>query len=293
MIRYTLPGMTEFTDLLTFFIQVRAAHPDMFYEDVEIDSVYGGFLGSRLCGGRSSAGEQYDVGQIAALIARYNEAGVACNATFSNQFATAQTLENSEYDDAVLAALANGSGNGVIVYSDELADAIRAKYPQLRLIASTTKTLDTAQKIAEALERYDRAVLDYNHTTDAELIARVAQPGRLEAMVNEYCTPGCPYRHEHYAEISRAQLAGEQSSFACKHDPSPQAYGFLQGLIEGDVFLKNADVRKMHDEFGIEHFKIVGRGLERYDIVDSLLYYLVQLDCWYEIRDFLVRHDYL
>ena len=293
MIRYTLPGMTEFTDILTFFIQVNAAHPDMFFDDIEIESVYGGFLGSKLCGGRSSAGKTYDVEQVAALIRRYNEAGIGCNATFSNQFATAETLHESTYDQAILEALAQDGRNGAIVYSDELADAMREQYPGLLLIASTTKGIASKPQFEEALKRYGRVVVDYNHTRDEELFSLLEDTSCVELMVNEYCTPNCPFRDEHYAEISRAQLDGEQSSFTCRHAPSPQAYGFLQGLIEGDVFLKNAEVRALHDAWGISQFKIVGRGLERYDIVDSLLYYLVQPDCWYEIRDFLIHHDYL
>lgn len=297
MLNYTLPGMIEHNDLLSFFIEINAAHSDMFFDDVCLASVYGGFRGSKLCGGRTNGGAAYKVEQVTALIERYNEVDVACNATFSNMFATAQTLEESAFDLAICETLEAGarSGvpNGAILYSDELAEELRERFSHITLIASTTKGLSSAEQVEEACERYDRVVLDYNRTHDEAFIGALSSPEKIEVMVNEYCTPGCPFREEHYRQVSLAQLEGNACSFQCRHEPGPQAYGFLQGLIEGDVFLKNADARDLHENYGIEHFKIVGRGLERYDIVDSLLYYLVQPDCWYEIRDFLVHHDYL
>ena len=40
-------------------------------------------------------------------------------------------------------------------------------------------------------------------------------------------------------------------------------------------------------------FKIVGRGLSRYDVIDSYLYYLVKPEHWYEVRDYLIHRSYL
>lgn len=292
MIRMTLPGLTEFADINLLFIEVARARPDMFYEDIRIDSVYGGFPGSMLAGGRNNVGERLNIDSVAARIARYNDLGVGCNATFSNQLASPQTLEGSPYDQALLEVLAAGEGNGVILYSDELAEAVRARYPRLAIIASTTKSLTEKAAVDAACGLYDRVVLEYNLTHDEEFISRAAHPEKLEVMVNEYCTLGCPYRDAHYRAVSQAQLRGVEADFPCRHEPAPQAFGFLQGLVEGDVFLKNADIRRYRDEYGVGTFKIVGRGLARYDIVDSYLYYLVRPECWYEFRDFMIHHDF-
>lgn len=292
MIKYTIPGMTEFADICLLFASLDQSKPDMFFEDVEVESVYGGFPGSRMCGGRNSLGTQMSAEQISAVVSRYNAAGVGCNVTFTNQHATVEDLSLSLYDRAILDALAAGEGNGVIVYQDSLACWIREHYPNLTLVASTTKELSTVEETCALSSLYDRAVLNYNLTHDMHALASATEPGFLEVMVNEYCTLGCPYRKAHYADVSLCQYEGRQSCFKCMHDPAPQAYGFMQGLVDGDVFLKNGQVRGLAAK-GYEHFKIVGRGLERYDLVDALLYYLTQPDCWYEIRDFLIHRNYL
>lgn len=293
MICYTIPGMTESSDICLLFCGLWRKQPDMFFPDVAIESVYGGFPGSRICGGRNNIGPQMDAARVAEMVARYNELGIGCNATFTSQHASCAELAASGYDRMLLQTLADGRGNGAILWSDELADALRRDFPNLVLVASTTKELPSVEETEGLLGRYDRAVLEYNLVHDQEALGRITRPDGLEVMVNEYCTLHCPWRREHYADVSRCQHEGKASSFACRHEPAPQAFGFMQGLADGGVFLKNADVRALAAGHGIGHFKIVGRGLERYDVVDALLYYLVQPDCWYEIRDFLIRHGYL
>lgn len=292
MIAYTLPGLLEFDDINMFFIEFSCRNPDTVLDDVAIASVYGGFPGSRLCGGRNNPGTPLPLDSIARQIARYNELNVACNATFSNQFATPKMVMEDGYERQLLRILGRYVANGVIAYSDDFAEAVRDEFPTLRLIASTTKGLTTVEDIKETLFLYDRLVLDYNLTKNEDFIADLAQPEKIEIMVNEYCTLNCPFRAEHYKEISHAQLLGVQAEFPCRHDPAPQAFGFLQGLINGDVFLRNEDIRRYTSAYGIESFKIVGRGLTRFDIVDSYLYYLMQPDCWNDILGFLTCHGY-
>lgn len=292
MIKYTIPGMTEFADICLLFASLSRSKPDMFFEDIAVESVYGGFPGSRMCGGRNNLGAQMPAEQVTSIVERYNNAGVGCNVTFTNQHATVEDLSLGLYDRMILDALAAGENNGVVVYQDCLARWIREHYPALKLIASATKELLTVAETCALSSLYDRAVLNYNLTHDDDALASAAEPSFLEVMVNEYCTLGCPYRKAHYADVSLCQYEGRQSRFKCMHDPAPQAYGFMQGLADGDVFLKNRQVRELAAK-GCEHFKIVGRGLERYDLVDALLYYLVQPDCWYEVRDFLIHHNYL
>lgn len=119
-------------------------------------------------------------------------------------------------------------------------------------------------------------VLNYNLTHDEQAISSIDHPEKLEVMANEYCTLGCPYRTEHYRATSESQIKGVPCAFECKHKPAPQAWGFLNGLIEGDVFLKNDQIRHYANDLGVGSFKIVGRGLSRYDVIDSYLYYLVK-----------------
>lgn len=317
MIKITLPGMTEFPDLNGLFLSFYRDAREMFFDDVELDSVYGGFPGSSWCGGRGSHGAPLPLDEVRRLVGRYNELGLACNVTFSNQFVDEEMIATDQYSRAILALLAktdqevsrphsgsehgggtsgemaDGVSNGVILYSEELFKYMKDRFPELICLSSTTKGLVAVEDINAELERFDRVVLDYNLTKKESVIQKLDRLENLEVMVNEYCSLGCPYRKSHYEQASLDQISGTPSRFECRHRPEPQAYGFLAGLLEGEVFLRNADIRRYAVDYGIEHFKIVGRGLARYDIVDSYLYYLIKPEYWYEIRDYLIHRSYL
>lgn len=314
--KMTLPGMTEHPDLNFLFLKFYRDARDIFFDDVELESVYGGFPGSKLCGGRNSFGARMPLDEIERLVDRYNTLGAACNVTFTNQFADDELIGSDGYGRAIMDLFARlgeqstgtrapslgpeadvcqeeGVKNGIILYTGALENYVKAHYAGLTLISSTTKGLDTASAVNADLERLDRVVLNYNLTKSPSFIREIGERDRLEVMVNEYCSLACPYREEHYAQTSRDQMQGKPSGFICRHEPESQSFGFLAGLVEGAVFLKNAEIRCYVEDYGIQHFKIVGRGLARYDVIDSYLYYLIKPEHWYEVRDYLIHHSYL
>jgi len=293
MIDVTLPGLTEFTEINLLFAGFYQDARDIFYEDVKIDSVYGGFAGSRLCGGRNNFGTAQPIASIRKTIEQFNDKGIGCNATFSNQLIDSRTIEEDMYSREILGVLSEGSNNGVIIYSDELDEFIEEHHPGLLRISSTTKEIVDWGSIEKELKKFDRVVLNYNLTKKERVIRSLQGGERLEIMVNEYCTLGCRYRKEHYLNISAGQLGRDSKVFHCRHSDAPQAANFLFGLLEGDVFLRNEEIRRYVHEFGINHFKVVGRGLARYDVIDSYLYYLIKPLYWHEVKDYLIRRQYL
>ena len=300
MVSYTLPGMTEFPELNLLFLSFYRDARDIFFDDVAIESVYGGFPGSALCGGRNNVGEPFRAADIEKCFARYRDLGAACNVTFTNQVATADAIEGDAYGALILDALDAQSrsseacpSNGVILFTKAMSDFVRDRYPNLRRISSTTKQLQSIEATNKEIDGFDRVVLNYNFTHDEQAISAIEHPEKLEVMANEYCTLGCPYRAEHYRATSESQIEGVPCTFACRHKPAPQAWGFLNGLIEGDVFLRNEQIRHYANDLGVGSFKIVGRGLSRYDVIDSYLYYLVKTEHWYEVRDYLIHRSYL
>ncbi|MDO4290006.1 MAG: hypothetical protein Q4C41_02095 [Eggerthellaceae bacterium] len=298
MVSYTLPGMTEFSELNLLFLSFYRDARDIFFDDVEIESVYGGFPGSPLCGGRNNIGDPVWLSDVEKCLARYRDLGTACNVTFTNQFATADVIECDTYGQGILDMLDTVSpepnlANGVILFSDAMNDFVRSAHPRLRRISSTTKQLESIEATNREINAFDRVVLNYNFTHDEQAISAIDHREKLEVMVNEYCTLGCPFRLDHYRATSECQLKGVPCDFRCRHKPAPQVWGFLNGLIEGDVFLKNDQVRHYANDLGVGSFKIVGRGLSRYDVIDSYLYYLIKPEHWYEVRDYLIHRDYL
>ncbi len=297
--KMTIPGFIEFSELNLFFVKLQSRAREVFRDGVCIESVYGGVPGSKFCGGRGTVGKSWLGGDVVSLIEEYNGYGVGCNVTYTNQFIDKAALEQSTFSMGLLDALNQLSSskavNGVIIYADVLNAYLRENLPALRRILSTTREIVAEDQIRSALAEYDRVVVSYNLTREESLLKSLSSAGGLEVMVNEYCTPGCPNRNRHYRQISIDQIRGVQSPFACAFADMmpPQAHGFLSGLIDGDVFLRNEEVRRYHDHLGIDSFKIVGRGLALYDVIDSYLYYLIKPEYWNEVRDSLVHSDIL
>lgn len=293
MLRYTIPGMTEFSEIILLMLSFQRDAPELFYDDVKIESVYGGFPSSSFCGGRCSTGLAMPLSDVEAMVNCYNDLGVDCNVTFSNQLLDETAINGDEYSRQILRLLDNDAGNGVILYSEALDTYVRSEHPSLKRISSTTKCLKDTSVIQKELARFDRVVLDNDIAHNPDALSVLRDRDKLEVMVNEYCVLGCPHREEHYRVISENQLVGSADSFVCRQKATPQAFGFCSGMMDGKGFFHIHDVSELSRRFSIHHFKIVGRGLDRYDLIDSILYYLIRPEHWYSVRDYLVHRGYL
>lgn len=92
-------------------------------------------------------------------------------------------------------------------------------------------------------------------------------------MVNKFCHKGCPHRQEHYMRDSQDQLDGVMRPFSCTQPPTT---AFFDHEPNHPVILTCDDVRAMHDEYGISHFKIVGRGTSFQTVLEAYVYYLAK-----------------
>ena len=132
--------------------------------------------------------------------------------------------------------------------------------------------LDPAELNRE-LGRYDLVVLNYNKNKDRAFLDAVERPERLEVMANELCNPGCPHRTEHYLHHSRDQLEGRVTEFRrC----NLAGHDFWREAPTSPTILSNDDVRALRDRYGVQRFKLVGRGVASAMNLESYLYYLVR-----------------
>lgn len=144
---------------------------------------------------------------VEAVIDRYNDLGIDCNVTFSNQLLDEAAISGDEYSRQILWLLDNGAGNGAILHSEALDAYVRSEHPSLKRISSTTKWPKDTTAIQKELARFDRVVLDNDIAHDPDALSALRDRDKLEVMVNEYCVLGCPHREEHYRAISENQLA--------------------------------------------------------------------------------------
>ena len=274
MLNYELPDFTGSLGLNLFFVRLLHERPGIAMPGVAVESLYGSFPNCLLNGGRTFVRERASAADIERTFCILEEYGVVPRLTFTNMHATPEMLRDP-YVDAIFSAAARHGGQ-VIAYADFVADYARERF-SMPTVLSTTREITDADELNRQLERYDYVVLNYNLNKRRDVIAAVKAPERLEVMVNEFCMPGCPRRAEHYAFNSARQFEGELAEFPCIAN-KPDF--FLHEPGHPTIFTSE-EAQEYHDELGIRHFKIVGRGVPFETQLESLVYYLVAPD-WRE-----------
>ncbi len=269
MIKYTLPDFTVGLGLNLFFIRLLETNPDYFAEGVHIDSVYGCFPGCIANGGRAFVRDRYSHAQMEETFGLLAEHGVTARLTLTNMLLEEHHLEDAYLNEML--ELARAFEAEVIVYADVLDAYVRNQYG-LRRVLSTTRALETPDEVNRATERYDYVVLNYNHHKDAEFLAALRDKSKVEVMVNEFCQRNCPHREEHYLHNSRDQMDATLNPFTCIASKGE----FFDHPSGHPVLFTDEEVRGLHDECGIEYFKIVGRGVPFETTLESLTYYLLK-----------------
>lgn len=279
-LNYTLPDFTVYLRMNLFFIQLLRTNPEMFIDGVRIDSVYGCFPGCVANGGRAYVGQRATQAQMHEAFAALNAEGVKARLTFTNMFVDDAMLHD-EYVCQILDVAAEHDVEA-IVYAEEMVAFLRENYA-FKLVLSTSREILDADRLNAALEAYDYVVLNYNLNKDYDLLSQVKHPEKLEVMVNELCTPGCPHRQRHYEHNSRDQLAQQNTPFrGC--DLSGVDYSHS---ADSPTIYTNEEIARLRREFGIQYFKIVGRGVSSAMVVDAYLYYLIRPEYYASVRRLL------
>lgn len=282
MIKYTLPDFTVGLGLNLFFISLLARRPGWFQDDVTIDSVYGCFPGCSMNGGRAYIRERTSVGKMDDTFSLLQEHGVKPRLTFTNMLAGQEHLRD-RYFNAILEVGAR-HGAEAIVHSDAVGDYIRENFG-MNLVLSTTRAIEKVDELNRMVDLYDFVVLNYNRHKDPAFLLSIEKPQKVEVMVNEFCQHGCPHRQEHYEHNSRDQLAGVMRPFECiakhadffDHDPGHP------------VIFTDKEVGDLSEIYGIECYKIVGRGVAFQTVLESYVYYLVKPNYRKDVKRLVLR----
>lgn len=282
MLKYTLPDFTAGLGLNLFFVRLARQLPDWMQPDVRIDSVYGCFPSCTMNGGRAFIRERYTPAQMEEAFSLLEENGVRPRLTFTNMLATVADLHDPYTRDIAEAAARHGGE--AIVYSDEVGDYLRKRFG-MRLVLSTTRAIEDIDELNAALARYDWVVLNYNKNKDRSFIGGVAAPERLEVMVNEFCVAGCPHRAAHYRHNSEDQKDGAMHPFECAANKAD----FFAHEPSHPVIFTDDEVRALHDECGVQYFKIVGRGVPFATVLEAYVYYLVRPEYREDVRRQVMR----
>ncbi len=271
MIQYSLPDFTWHLQFNLTLSRLMRTAPELFFDDIRINSVYGCFPGCIMNGGRFILGNRFSYDQMAETFDAIAEEGLVARLTFTNMLVRPEQFED-EYFNTILKA-AQGRNAEVIIYLDELDEYISSRY-HFKRILSTTRALSNADELNTMLSRYDMVVLDYNRNKDDEFLEKVSDPTRLEVMPNETCQPNCPLRQQHYIHNSQCQLDNMYRPFSCRKDHTIK--GFTVPPEDSPTLLRNEDVRRLYSTYGIFNYKIVGRSLSVKDNLNAYMYYLIR-----------------
>ena len=272
---YHLPGLFEFYELYRVFLPLFYEHREYFYDWCDIGSIYGAPADCLWGGGRAGFGEA-SPRDVLALMQEY---GISARLTFSNSLLREEHLSDRKCN-ALCRLFAEGGGvqNGVIVHSDLLLDYLKANYPQLSFISSTTKVLTNFRQLRQELERADfsTVVPDFRLNKAFDDLRALPQPlkDKTEFFCNECCSFGCRERRACYEAVSRKNL-GEPAEHICTAPGASAGYRFSSAM-ENPGFLSVGAIRNVYLPMGFSNFKLEGRGLGSAMLLEFLLYYLTK-----------------
>lgn len=288
---YHLPGLFEFYDFYKVFLPIFYSHRDWFYPWCDIASIYGAPKDCLWGGGRAGFGSA-DVDSVFALMKEFN---ISARLTFSNSLLKEEDLADKKCN-ALCARLEKSTGdkassassNGVIVHSDLLAEYLKAKYPKLYLVSSTTKVLTDFSDFEKELNRRDFAfvVPDFrlNKAFDKLSLLSQYQKNKVEFLCNECCWIKCQSRKECYENVSRRNLGQDIPEHRCTSPEGSRGYRFSLAK-ENPAFIGIEDIKNTYLPMGFSNFKIEGRGLGSALILEFILYYMTKSQYQLNLRE--------
>lgn len=282
---FNIPGFYDHLELNKFIIRLQIEHPEYFYEDVKIASVFGNF---HLCpwdGGRNFIyyNQQQTKEEVIQISSLYNSADIPLRLIFTNP-----TIEDTDvynrYCNMILKELHNGM-NEVCINSPILEKYIRENYPKYKIISSTTKRLSSPEKSLDELNKdYFQVCLDYDLNHNLEYLESIPKEQRhkVEFLSNAICKPNCLIRKKHYEYTGRAQKTWLRDKYdvyqGCNIKESithPSKLGKGNNLSLGDI--------DKYNKMGFKYFKLEGRTLPSSELFGCYLYYFIKPEAYFEV----------
>ena len=281
---YHLPGLFEFYELYRLFLPLFREHREYFYDWCEIGSIYGAPADCIWGGGRAGYGDQRPR-EVLALLREY---GISARLTFSNSLLREEHLTDRKCN-ALCAMLEESEvPGGVIVHSDLLLDYLKAHYPKLYFVSSTTKVLTGFDQLEAELNRkeFRYVVPDFrlNKAFGQLDTLSQAQKDKVEFLCNECCWTGCTDRKRCYENVSRKNLGEPCPEHECAAPDAAEGYRFSKAM-ENPSFIGVQDIQNTYLPMGFSNFKIEGRSLGSALVLEFLLYYLTKPEYQIHVRE--------
>lgn len=282
---FHLPGLFEFHSFYRVFLPLFREHREYFYDRCDIGSIYGAPADCIWGGGRVGFGDD-DPREVLRLMRDY---GISSRLTFSNSLLREEHLADRKCN-ALCALLADGGGveNGVIVHSELLLKHLKANYPELYLVSSTTKVLTDFRLLRQELDRDDFrfVVPDFrlNRAFDRLETLSSAEKAKVEFLCNECCSFSCGERRLCYENVSRKNLGEDCPDHTCSAAGGTRGYRFSEAM-RNPAFIGIGDIFRTYLPMGFSNFKIEGRSLGSALLLEFLLHYMTKPEYQLRVRE--------
>lgn len=281
MINFSLAGYYSNYVLNTMILALYKTNRSYFYDNIELESIYGTLPGLIWTGCRFIAPIP-EINPFSAEIYNLRDTfydfRIKMRHTFTNSELTQDML--SDYRGNSWLKACERQGNGVIVANDLMANYIRKNYPLYEIIWSTScgiRDIETVNKISEK----EMIVLDYTYNTNSKLLSKLKYPENVEILCAEYCIDNCPNRQQHYKVHNQMILNEEKNRHLKSFCPyyRQENDNFYEVLKKRNHILTHEQIEELYNTYGINHFKLNGRAVSELNYIEILMYYLIKPEC--------------
>lgn len=275
MINYHCPDFLYGFEIYKFLFKIQEEHPEVFYDNVKIKSIFGSFPTMTWMGGGYCLLPRTKSIDIQKIVEFYREKNIPLKLTLTNPM-----LEEIDcydrYCNTVL-TLCENDINEVLVSSPILEDFIRTEYPRYKINHSiiATEQDKTIEEYIKELDKYNTVVLPRRILKNMDLLEQIPNEyrNRFEFLCNDPCDINCPRLYEHYKDFGKAQLSipdGERkigcTSLCNEMFPHAKNYNYQ---IHYD------EIVNLYQPKGFTEFKLSGRS-DPIIIILTLVPYLIK-----------------
>jgi len=288
MINFMMPGLYSMHQINLYVIDDFHAHKDQYIDDLNFYCAYGNFPHNIWDGGRIQTVKQISIENVESLISKYHDRDVKVRLVCTNPIVEDKHLYN-RFMNLVLERLSDQ--DEIVINSPILEQYIRDTYPDIQLISSTTKRLDSFTDLNNELNNsnYHMVCLDYdlnNHFDELEIIEN---KDKCEFLVNAICAPKCPIRKDHYRLNGSFNLTyGKPYSMSreCRIKEST----FHPSSIKYQSTITREMILDKYVPMGYTNFKLEGRTWSFIDVLLTYAKYFIKPEYEFEFLTRTMNH---
>lgn len=294
MIKYAIPGMYELSRINFNLLFLLKNNPEYFYDNVEVEIVYGNPQFCIWDGGRVFPEYNHaPIEEVERIIYKYNNIyNVPIRYVFTNP-----VLKTEHYDDRFcnkIMEVGNYYYNEVVCNDDNLTKYLKENYKNYKFVSSTTKCIVNKEELFEEFEKedYKLVCLDYNFNSNINFLKTFTdkQKEKTEFLINAICPPGCQHRKEHYKLNGLSHL-----NYGKRYKMSYCAINSDALSINTKNYVNNLSYEEIsgkYEPLGFEHYKIEGRTWDELTLALTYLYYMVKPEHKDEVLMRLLREEH-